>query len=655
MSDVTDVKDSVAISHKVGLHARPAIAFTKLAKTFQAAQIQIRGDDEKPWIDAKSIVRVMALKLRTGAILQMRANGIGAGAAIQALKELVERDFRRGQPGLMAERRFTGQPASPGLAIGPLVHLDQGGCSGKKRRAGSSKAERTALELAIAKAMADLNALAAVASGDGAAILAFQIEMLDDPALTEAAWPLIDDGESAEQAWQAGLHAEIEGFRSADDDYFRARASDLEDLRDRVRRALAGVSSAMPDLPTSAIVIARDLPPSRFLGLDPKKLGGIVLTEGNANSHVAILVRARGLPMIVGVVADIDEVIGADGSAEAILNADDGFLLTAAEPATRKRYEARREQMREAAEHAAAHRDRPAMTADGQAISVMVNIDDPDAVDDGILAAADGVGLLRTEFLLMARQGLPDEDEHFRIYDDLQRRLAGKPLIVRTLDIGGDKPLPGLELRQEKNPFLGLRGIRLCLEHHDLFKPQVRALLRAAAGGPLDVMLPMVAAQAEIDETKRFFADCLAELEKEGIDATMPDIGIMVETPAAAIAADSLDAAFFSIGSNDLIQYTMAASRDAGGRVASLLDPNHPAIERLIGAVVEHGRVSAREVSLCGDMASDPACLPLLLRAGLRKISVLPAAFDRIKAAIQTVEIERPTGPDKKQNNLGRT
>lgn len=548
----------------------------------------------------------------------------------------------------MAERRFIGKPASPGLAIGALVFVDQDHEAGKRPQ-GSPEEERQALKTAIARAMADLEALAAVASGDGAEILAFQIEMLDDPALTETVWPRIESGEDAATAWRASLDGEIVAYTSADDDYFRARASDLDDLKDRVSRVLFGTSIEMPDVAPGAILVARDLPPSQFLGIDTKALGGLVLTEGNATSHVAILAQGRGLPMIVGLEAGIETVAGAETAVDGVLNADEGYLLTAPAPKTRKRYEARRKQSEKAALDVAALRDRPAKTADGQAVSVLVNIDDAATVDDALLAAADGVGLLRTEFLLMGRQELPGEDEHFQTYVDLQRRLAGKQLIIRTLDIGGDKPLDCLELPKEQNPFLGLRGIRLCLDHLDLFRPQVRALLRTAAKGPLEVMLPMVAVQAEIDETRQLFADCLRALQQEGTEAAMPSLGIMVETPAAAIAADQLDAAHFSIGSNDLIQYTMAAARDGQGRVAALQDPEHPAIERLIKMVVDHGAAAGKDVSVCGNIASDPACLPMILRTGVRKISVLPPAFDRIKAAIATIEVGvgRPASHNK--------
>lgn len=536
----------------------------------------------------------------------------------------------------MTERRFTGKPAAPGLAIGPLVRLRQE-TSSIRRRKGSPGDERSALLQAVAKAGADLEALAAVASGDGADILAFQIEMLSDPALIEDVLPLIEAGEEAMSAWETGLDGQIATYRLAEDDYFQARASDLEDLKDRVLRALCGGASELPDMPPRPLLLADDIAPSLFLTLSAEGLAGIALIRGSASSHVAILARGRGLPMVVGL--DPAAAGCEDQNGDAILDADAGALLLAPGEASLQHYRDRLKKAAAAASQAAALRDRPAMTADGTRIEVMINVDDPAAVDDATLAAADGVGLLRSEFLLIGREDLPDEEEHYRHYTDLQRRLAGKPLIVRTLDIGGDKPHPAIDLPEEKNPFLGLRGIRLGLERPDLLVPQLRALLRAAAGGPLQVMLPMVSTQAEIEQTRTLMAEHLASLKSTRIAAAMPVLGIMVETPAAAIAADRLDAAFFSIGSNDLIQYVMAAARDAEGRVASLLDPGHPAIVRLIRGVVEHGRASGKEVSLCGDMASDPAWLPLLLDCGLRKLSVAPAAFDRVKLAIAAIKV----------------
>jgi phosphotransferase system enzyme I (PtsI) len=245
---------------------------------------------------------------------------------------------------------------------------------------------------------------------------------------------------------------------------------------------------------------------------------------------------------------------------------------------------------------------------------------------------------MRTEVLFLGRERLPDENEQYAAYARLLARLDGKPLIVRTLDVGGDKPLPGVGLPAESNPFLGLRGLRLCLDRPDLFRPQVRALLRAATLGPLKVMLPMVTVAGELEEAKALFERCLGELLAEGAAATMPPLGIMVETPASALAIETLSAAFFSIGSNDLTQYVMAAARDGGGRVAALGDPLHPAVLRLIGEVVAHGAMTGLPVSLCGDMASDEKAVAALLRLGLRRLSLAPAALARIKAAIRRFE-----------------
>lgn len=530
------------------------------------------------------------------------------------------------------ERRFHGRSASPGCAVGRTVVL----AIPENRTAtarGSAAAEEAALRAALAAAGGELEALAAADAGDGAAILAFQIELLSDPALLDEALSLIKAGEPALLAWRRGLAPQIAEFEDAEDDYFRARAADLLDLEDRVARRLAGIEPAPTALPENAILVDRDLTPSRFLELDWSTLGGAALLEGSASSHVAILARARGVPLLV----ELGEAI--PNGVEAVLDATDGVLIANPEATTREHY--RQAAAADARCQAAAleRRIEITRTADGVRIELSINVDDPAVLDPTLLAAADGVGLLRTEFLFLGQDRLPDEEVQRGVYCRLLEDLGGKPLTVRTLDIGGDKPLPGLSLEAEANPFLGLRGIRLCLERPALFRPQIRALLRAAVRGPLQVMLPMIAVQAEIDETRKLFETCQAELEAEGIEAALPPLGIMVEIPAAAIAIETLTADFYSIGSNDLIQYVMAAARDAGGRVGALNDPAHPAVLRLIEQVARHGAESEKAVSLCGDMAADPAMVPVLLRAGLRKLSVAPAAFDRVKGAIHETDL----------------
>jgi phosphotransferase system enzyme I (PtsI) len=267
----------------------------------------------------------------------------------------------------------------------------------------------------------------------------------------------------------------------------------------------------------------------------------------------------------------------------------------------------------------------------------MVNVDDPDAVPDDILRAGDGVGLLRTEFLFMARPDLPDEETQCRVYRRLLERLGGRPLVLRTLDIGGDKPLPSLDLPHEANPFLGLRGLRLCLARPELLRPQLRAAIRAAAAGPLSIMLPMVSRAAEVTAAR-----IMLEVEAQALDLPAPPLGIMVETPAAALALDTMKVDFASIGSNDLTQYVMAAARDGSGAVADLADPLDPAVLRLIGLVVEQARARDLPLSLCGDMASDRAGLEALLDLGLTRLSVAPAALGRVK-----LWISRHGGPGR--------
>lgn len=487
--------------------------------------------------------------------------------------------------------------------------------------------ERARLEQAIEEARQGLSVLAAGADEMGAEILEFQLALLEDPALIEDALAQIAAGVSAESAWGMVLYRQILSYEDAEDEYFRARAGDLKDVSIRVQRSLGGAEDRpLPHLP-GAIVVDDDLTPSGFLALDWSVLGGVALERGSASSHVAMLARARGVPMAVNL-GEVPE------SGEAVLDAEAGLLVIRPDPATREACARRLDERRLAQALESAQLTRPAVTASGERVEVMLNVDDPSAVSDDLLNAADGVGLFRTEFLFLGQAALPDEFDQLLAYGRLLERLRGKPCIIRTLDIGGDKALPGVSLPAESNPFLGLRGLRLCLDRPELFRPQVRALLRAATYGPLKVMLPMVATAAELLEAQDFFAACLAELRAENAEARMPPLGIMVETPAAAVAIDLLPAEFFSIGSNDLTQYVMAASRDAGGRVAALIDPLHPAVLRLIGRVVEHGLATDTAVSLCGDMASDPAAVEALLRLGLRRFSVAPAALGRVKLAV---------------------
>jgi phosphotransferase system enzyme I (PtsI) len=529
-------------------------------------------------------------------------------------------------------RTLAGISASPGYAAGPLVRI---GCTQAAHRpSGSPDAEADTLKQAIAAAAETLAELAASAQGEAADMLEFQLAMLADDCLADPALASIAAGAPADIAWRTALDAEIAGYTASDDAYFRARAADLIDIRDQVLAVLTGESAE--EAPAGAILVGDDITPTRFLRTDWRAGGGMALGVGSSASHVAMLARARGVPMVVGLGADL---AGLAGEA-ALLDAEHARLVVAASPAEAAVHAANAHAFETRRAHAATYLARPAVTRDGTPVQIKVNIADPADVDGIDIGHCDGVGLMRTEFLVSAASGLPDEEAQYRAYRRVLEWASGKPVTIRTIDAGGDKPVPGFTV-DEANPFLGLRGIRLSLARPDVFRVQIRALLRAAPHGSLKVMFPMVSVAEEYRRASALFAEEAAALEREGIAHAMPPLGVMVEVPSVAIAPDLLaDAAFFSIGSNDLTQYVMAAARD-NASVAALNDVRHPAVLRLISAVARFGRDRGIPVGLCGDAGGDPAAIPDLLAAGLRDLSVAPAQLALAKAAVAAADLGR--------------
>ena len=539
----------------------------------------------------------------------------------------------------MAELRLTGRVASSGFAAGPLALLLNS--NSRNRSVGNPAAESRALHRAIAAALSELSDLAANAEGDGAQILTFQIAMLEDDTLAEPAFTMIAAGASAHEGWRKALDDEIAGYEEADDEHFKARASDLKDISDRVLAGLFG-ATAEPGPPAGAIIVGEDMTPSRFLATDWSRGGGIALTRGSASGHVATLARSRGIPMIVGLPLDLGRVAG---SREAFIDGESATLCIDPAPETRDDFAARAKAADRASNASAEFATRPAMTSDGIAITVCLNIADPAEIERLDPASCDGIGLVRTEFIFSGRARLPDEETQYRVYRRLAEWAAGKPVTIRTLDAGADKPIAGLTLEHESNPFLGLRGIRLSLQKPDPFLTQLRALCRAAAHGRVEVMLPMVTLPSELDRARVYLDGAFCSLQAAGIACRRPALGMMVEVPAAALTVESFDADFFSIGSNDLTQYVMAAARDSDA-VAALNDPTHPAVLRLIAEVATHGASVARKVSLCGDAGGEPKFIEALLAAGLRALSVSPAALGRTKQAIARVGLSRGAPDD---------
>jgi len=529
-----------------------------------------------------------------------------------------------------SEQSFAGSVASPGLALGPIcLHLTATVAAAAATQ-GTPDEERRALEAAIAAAHARLAELAEVSDPMAGEILTVQIAFLEDPELAAPALAAIAGGDSAMAAWRAAMNEQIAGYQESDNAYFRARAADLIDLRDRVADGLGGKTAVASSPQTDAILVAEDLPPSRFLETDWSCYRGAVLTQGSAASHVAMLARARGIPLLIGL--DADPSVLSDGAA-AVLDAEGGRLIQHPATATLDRYRQRLARLRADATANAVFLDKPAVTADGTRVQVCLNVDDPAILESLDPGTCDGIGLTRSEFLFFADTGLPDEETQFQAYLRLLSWADGKPVTVRTLDAGGDKPIAGLTPEREANPFLGQRGLRLSLARPDVFRVQLRALARAAARGPLKVMVPMVTAPAELDRARALFQEVVDDLLAEGLEARLPPLGMMVEVPAAALAIATFDADFYSIGSNDLVQYVTAASRD-NAAVADLYDPLNPAVIELIGRVAGHGAATDREVSLCGDMAAEPKFLTPLLGTGLRVLSVAPASLAQTKAAV---------------------
>jgi phosphotransferase system enzyme I (PtsI) len=520
-----------------------------------------------------------------------------------------------------AARRIQGRSAAPGIALGRLVRL--AAVQQDTRQHQSVTEEHQALVNAL-KGSQEALALFAREAGDAEAeaILSFQIALLEDDNLAAPAFALIASGEVANRAWSTAIDPEIASYEEASDPYFRARASDLRDLRDRVLRHLAG--EAEQRLPSGVIVVADDMPPSLFLATHWRD-GGLVLRRGSPSSHVAILARSRGVPMIVGV--DVDHL--ADGK-DALLDGDAGILVVDPDADVRAIFCQRRAEQSEARQ-AESFRG-PAFTAGGERVRVMINVTGLAELRGLDPAEVDGIGLMRTEFLFQGREILPTEEEQYQIYKRMLEWSAGKPVIIRTLDAGGDKPIAGLTQSGDINPFLGVRGVRLSLRHLDVFRAQLRALVRAAVAGNLKVMIPMVTIPEELDRCRALLEEALEELRREGRQAQMPPLGMMVEVPAAALAIEDFNADFFSIGSNDLIQYVAAASRDEP-QLADLARPSR-AVFGLIRHVVKYAEGAGRETSLCGDLAGDPEQVGALLDQGLRTFSVAPGALGPVKAAI---------------------
>ncbi len=542
--------------------------------------------------------------------------------------------------------RLSGVPVSPGLSIGTAVlvetvDVDQ---SGRAISAAEAEQEIARFDGAVTAATLELQQLqedlVSKVGKDEAAIFEAQSMMVQDPGLREAAENHIrSELVSAEKAAVLACEEQAKILEGIDDPYLAARAADLRDIGKRLVKILSGAhAKGMPkDLPNDAIIVASDLAPSDTASLNVDKVVAMVLDKGGRTSHTAILARSLGIPAVVGtgeatsLVHDGD-LVAVDGEAgQVTVNPGEQELL-------KLRGLARA--FGEEKERLALLKELPAVTLDGKKVELAANIGNVGDADVALRAGAEAVGLFRTEFLFIDRDTMPSEEEQFQAYSKVLAAFNPRPVVIRTLDIGGDKWIPYLDLSKEDNPFLGLRAIRLCLDRRDIFRAQLRALLRASVYGNLRIMFPMISNLGELREAKAELEKARAELAAEGVKISGDiQVGIMVEIPAAAVDADLLapECDFFSIGTNDLVQYTMACDR-GNPKVAYLSEPFTPGVLRLIRRTIDEGHKQGIWVGMCGEMAGMPEAIPLLLAMGLDEFSMSAGAVPRAKEIVRHLD-----------------
>jgi phosphotransferase system enzyme I (PtsI) len=543
-----------------------------------------------------------------------------------------------------SERKLIGMPASPGIVIGP-VHLLLWEVPEVPNHiipdeAIPSELERLHAAIEVAKnRLQQIRERAAKHAGDQeAAIFEVQIAILSDSVLIDSVEALVKQNIGAAKAFDLVLIEWRQNFARHTQPWARERVGDLTDVHIRVLSILLGLPDHDPvDLPkgSNAILVTHDLTPSLTVQFDRDTIGAIATDAGTRTSHVAILARSLGLPAVVGL---RDATLRLKGGDEVILDGSSGVLIPNPTPAQINAYSDRAQrEAYDTAELQAISRAEP-VTLDGVRITLRANVDLPEEAESAATSGAEGVGLMRTEFLVVGRATMPDEEEQYRAYTRVVTAFGDMPVVIRTFDIGGDK-LPVGGFPTEPNPFLGWRAIRMCLDEPEVFKTQLRALLRAAMHGDVRIMLPLIVSVEEVTQARRLLNEAAAELDARGVDYRhdLP-LGVMVETPAAALCADTLtsDVAFFSIGTNDLVQYTLAVDR-GNANLASRFTPLHPAVLRLIRRTVEIGDANGLEVSVCGEMASQPIMAFALIGLGVRQLSVAGRSVPLVKRIVRGV------------------
>lgn len=655
----TAVSEAILLPNPTGLHARPAATLAGLAKGFDSDVRLRRGDDS---CSAKSIMAILQMAVTCGDKIVVTAHGADADDAVAKIAEAIRGGLGEDCPPVAGtddtapvpavvepkqlevvatprsgdENLLLGVAASPGLGIGQVVQLRRDDIT-VEQDAADHHLERRKLNAAIDRALLDLSALQQrlelEADPEKAAIFAAHQEILGDPSLLDLAVSAIDKGRSAPYAWRGAFNAFADQLAGLPNPILAGRASDVRDVGQRVLEELTGQRSERAPLPDNTILVAEELTPSDTAQLDRTKVVGFATARGGASSHVAIIARSLDIPAVAGIEPRALDI--PDGS-QVVLDGTKGTLrinVPDEEISALRERQARMAEIRAAQEAA---KDAPAITTDGHQISVVANIGGPEDAKEAMARGAEGVGLLRSEFIFMGRASAPTQDEQREVYADCSRSIGeGRPLVIRTLDVGGDKPLPYLPIAAEENPFLGVRGVRVGLEKPEVLRSQIRAILGAAGeGADLNVMFPMIATLDDWRSAKAIFDEEKAASNPAG----KVSVGIMMEVPSVAVLAEQFAAEegcdFFSVGTNDLTSYTLAMDR-GHPKLAPQVDPCNPAILTLIGQAAKALHARGKWLGVCGGIASDVQAVPILIGLGVNELSCSIPSIPAVKATVR--------------------
>lgn len=644
----------VTLHNQHGLHARPAARFVQLAASYDAEILVSNESKAKGPVSAKSLNALATLGAVQGSEIKISATGSQAQQALEALEDLVKTNFgekhpprpeaapAQVKPAIVEEGDLQAVPVSEGIAIGPLYLYHPPLPPIPEHRIEESEPAWKRLQQAINLTRSSIQErrrrVAGELGDEQAAIFEAHLLILEDPDLADRARHLIFiDHFNEAAAWNEAIQEIARSYQALDDVYLQQRAADVLDVGSQVLYSLAGKTAATEiELTEPVILFAPDLTPTQTAQLDMSKVLGLMTVAGGPTSHSAILARSMGIPAVAGADPSIETMpagtfLGLDGF--------QGTITINPHPQKLSRLEQRRQQWVDQREALLKTSHQPASTRDGRHLEVAANVGNLRDAELGNANGADGVGLLRTEFLFQSGENPPDEETQLAALVEIASLLNPRPVIVRTLDVGGDKELPYIKLPEEANPFLGVRAIRLSLREPDLFRTQLRAILRAATGTNLRVMFPMVTNLRELRAARQMLDEEHLKLAKADIPHGWPlQTGIMIEVPAAALTSPVLakEVDFFSIGTNDLTQYTLAAERGSAA-LAEFADALHPAVLRLIHQVVGAAHAEGKWVGVCGELAGDPVATPVLVGLGVDELSLNPGGIPRVKAIIRQI------------------